>query len=690
MDSASMNLIAEHVKRAPDPQAWYAAFAVASKDALKRACEEASAKAGGKPTALSAHDVSGESRDTGGKFASVNGGTSSEQANKRTAEAVAATAIAKDRLSHQQAQYAHEDAASSHREAMERHNTWAARIVQSNDPQVRARHAEYSAWAQEHAAIVKHHEAQADAHEKARLGARQGVALSSARAPHGYTRQKPLVIQGHSYVGGEFIPGDVMAKATASEKAKIRGGAPSQSAMAQQHEKAHANDRPAPKPAQPAESKEAAADGSDYMNAGWLSPKQRSSAHAADDTPFAVTDSDGKVIGYTTDENHAATEAKKAGGKYKFDEAADEAPTPQATEQPAAPAGGSAAGFQGEPHTPPPPGTAYVPNVQTINPATGTTAAARVGVPGSVVPPPPPIGVLPNLTDRERTIERSFASAYEAEPDMVADDYRLVVHENTTPGDPPTFETDGAKVLMNEWMDKDQATRAQNRATLNTPLHQTANAVCKRAFLKHLDTLHKGDQILVTVGGCGAGKGFALKKIPQALALKKESRVVWDSAGDQCATENPWIQSEAEKRGLKVAYVFVHADPRKQWADPERGVVKRAADPSDGRMVGAAVFADSYALGAKNMQAHYEKHKDNPNASFMFLQNAGPTPQQLPGIPPEALNIDRHELRKFAVDTVNGSNAPDHVKRGALMDQRIWPESSNKPASNQPAAASNQ
>jgi hypothetical protein len=153
--------------------------------------------------------------------------------------------------------------------------------------------------------------------------------------------------------------------------------------------------------------------------------------------------------------------------------------------------------------------------------------------------------------------------------------------------------------------------------------------------------------------------------------MKNRSKVVWDSAGDQNATENPWIQKEAESRGLKVNYVFVHADPYSQWAHPERGVVKRAGDPSDGRMVDAKVFADSYALGAKNHQAFHDKHKDNPNANFVFLANTG-KPSLIPGVPKEALGLDRRELARFAIKTVHESSAPAHVKRGGTVGERIW------------------
>jgi hypothetical protein len=318
-----------------------------------------------------------------------------------------------------------------------------------------------------------------------------------------------------------------------------------------------------------------------------------------------------------------------------------------------------------EPTTPP---RKVSTNVEHDKDKDGVTDAARVGVPALEVPPPPGISQLPNLTEHERAVESNFIKAFEDDPDGMAKNFLDVVKKS---GDPPTFGTDDAKALTNAWSDPSPEQRAINRATLNTPLHQTANAIAKRAFVEHLDTLKPGDELMVTVGGCGAGKGFALASVPDAKAVKDNSKAVWDSAGDQNATENPWIQKEAEKRGLKVTYVYVHADPKTQWADPSRGVVKRAADPKDGRMVDAKVFADSYAIGATNHQAFYQSNKNNPNAKFIFLDNTS-KPKQLPGIPKEALNINRKDLAKYAADVVEKADVPPYVKRGASMGARIW------------------
>jgi len=304
----------------------------------------------------------------------------------------------------------------------------------------------------------------------------------------------------------------------------------------------------------------------------------------------------------------------------------------------------------------------------------GVTDKARVGVPAMDVPPPPPIPRIPNLDERARAVEESFIAHYEDDPEGVAGQFRELVGSM---GDPPTFGTDDAKCLTDAWSDPDAESRAENRATLNTCLHQAANAIAKRAFLQHLDTLKEGDEIMVTVGGCGAGKGFALKNNPKALEQKGKSKAVWDSAGDQNATENPWILAEAEKRGLKATFVYVHADPERQWADPERGVVKRASDPKDGRMVDAKVFADSYAIGARNHHAFHQANKDNPNASFVFLDNTG-KPKEVSGVPKEALAYDSAKLAEFAERTVEKSSAPDRVKTGALQGRKIWGKAKKK------------
>lgn len=322
-----------------------------------------------------------------------------------------------------------------------------------------------------------------------------------------------------------------------------------------------------------------------------------------------------------------------------------------------------------------PSGKAFEPDVEHDADGDGVTDAARVGVPADEVPPPPDVPRLPNLTAEERAVESAFADAYEKDPDGMARAYLALV--NGSP--PPKFEADAAKNLFGPWagtgLTADE--RAEVRSTMNTALHQTADAITKRAFLMHLDSMSDEDKakgMLVTVGGCGAGKGFALKTLSKNGLPEFDAKnygAVWDSAGDQNATENTWLLKEAESRGIHVTYAYVSADPEVSWADEKRGVVARAGDPNDGRMVDAHVFADSYVLGAKNHDAFSKANADK--ATFIFVANGGKI-ERLPGVPKSDLGRNRTKLREFAHATVEklGTKLSPRIRRGATVGKRIW------------------
>jgi len=196
------------------------------------------------------------------------------------------------------------------------------------------------------------------------------------------------------------------------------------------------------------------------------------------------------------------------------------APLKQAVEQ---------LGAQQQPTTPPPPGRLYSPN-----PAFGE--AARVGVPGNKTPPLPPLEYfrLPNLNPEERAVEKGFMDQYQSDPDGQADAMIQAMAKGMGDG-PNIFATDEAKGLVKEWkgtkvpemgpdgkqaVDKDGNPKwdlspetKEYRSKYNTALHQTANALAKRAFLKYLDTVVANGppekrNILVTAGGVAChGRG---------------------------------------------------------------------------------------------------------------------------------------------------------------------------------------
>jgi hypothetical protein len=316
-----------------------------------------------------------------------------------------------------------------------------------------------------------------------------------------------------------------------------------------------------------------------------------------------------------------------------------------------------------------------------------TERASRVGVAGDEIPPPPPVPCLPNLTPDERQVEGDFVSAYEADPDGMA---QRLIEEMAAGriGDAPNvFSTDESKMLNPAWkgtVDENGKLSEETkdfRARYNTMLQQTANALAKRAFLAYLDEKVKDlpeDQrsILVTSGGVAAGKGFALENIPEAKGAASMAAAVWDAAGEQNGTENDWILKEATARGITVTYAYVNADPVETWENEKRGVIERAE--KKGRMVDARAYADSYAYGATNFQSFQERNKDNPLAKFLIIDNRG-TPKLVSSIPKEAFSLSSSTIYNRALRAVNakGTKVRASIRRGAAAGLRIWPGGSS-------------
>ena len=127
--------------------------------------------------------------------------------------------------------------------------------------------------------------------------------------------------------------------------------------------------------------------------------------------------------------------------------------------------------------------------------------------------------------------------------------------------------------------------------------------------------------MLVTNGGCGAGKGYALK---QGLSadFKDQFGAIWDAAGEAAGLDNGWIMAEAAKRGIKVTLVYVNADPLQAF---QRALTKRFDE--EGRLVNTRSFAESYVDGGENMRALIKGYDQLPgNVDLVVVDNTGAKP----------------------------------------------------------------
>lgn len=337
---------------------------------------------------------------------------------------------------------------------------------------------------------------------------------------------------------------------------------------------------------------------------------------------------------------------------------------------------------EGESLTQPPDGIEpYAPDVVAIDPKTGVAKHALVGVPAMESPPPPKeIPRLPNLTKKERKAETTFANDYLDHPDEMVNEYLQLLKlgpKNGGIGDAPNiFGTDDAKVLSRHYRGEGGTPEEKLAAKgiYNAAVHQTANAIAKRAFTKYLDSLPEDKKsVLVTSGGVASGKGYSLANVPETKALVGSVGAVWDAAGEQNATENPWVLEECRKRGIKAIFAYVHADPKNTWENPQRGVVERAG--KIGRMVSAKNFADSYALGAENFKGFHDKNRDADDVEFVFIDGSGKDgPKRADAMPDAALKVDRDKLYAESTKVLEDRKGAvkDYVYRGGSIGSRIW------------------
>ena len=212
------------------------------------------------------------------------------------------------------------------------------------------------------------------------------------------------------------------------------------------------------------------------------------------------------------------------------------------------------------------------------------------------------------LTAEERRAESAFAGWVENDPEL-ATNYAMWMAHALGSTDQPMFEVDAMKRLLPDYgggKDPANDTERAFRLTQNHALHPTAVALARLGFMKRLDELealppdHPRRQVLVTNGGCGAGKSELDNAVKNGLGANALFGATWDAAGEGDAYENTWILQAARKRGIKVVFGFAEADPTTRY----QGVLERAA--SKGRVVDVLTFINSYVDGATEMKRFME------------------------------------------------------------------------------------
>lgn len=286
----------------------------------------------------------------------------------------------------------------------------------------------------------------------------------------------------------------------------------------------------------------------------------------------------------------------------------------------------------------------------------GMTKAAIVGVAGDEIPEKVPR--LDGLDENQQAIESQFAELWE-DRNKRERAIAILREKFRNPDGSMTIETDAVKELDSRWGSKERIKKLQDNrksgtisaAELdelnnylsfqqrnNTVLHQTANVLAKETLRREIESRKaNGEEVnlMVTSGGCAVGKGFGLEPngrkairentSDKSLVSDYERRttpnrnmIIWDSAGDQNATELPWVASQNVDH---VTFVHTVENGAKNASNAKSGLVQRAVDK--GRMVDANVYSQSYWIGNYNFQVFYDNNNSNPKFSFFKVENPG-------------------------------------------------------------------
>ncbi len=190
--------------------------------------------------------------------------------------------------------------------------------------------------------------------------------------------------------------------------------------------------------------------------------------------------------------------------------------------------------------------------------------------------------------------------------------------------------------------------------------HESASSLTDQLFQEDVSKLKPGDNYLFTAGSSGAGKSHALNSYPD---LTKNMAAGLDgnfSSGSSLSR----LKAVLDK-GANVTLAYVHREPTEAWIN---GVIKRAVDPANGRVVPLSVMVDNFFGSQQKVLEAATKFKSalaDGHLTIVGLDNRyGASGAKLIPNPIDFIN-------KLNYDRANVTNQLNQAVHQAVQDGRI-------------------
>ena len=212
------------------------------------------------------------------------------------------------------------------------------------------------------------------------------------------------------------------------------------------------------------------------------------------------------------------------------------------------------------------------------------------------------------LTPAERGIEDRLAAKVSGDFEAAAIEYA---------GRP---DSRGGKVLNTD-IARELSPDYLSDRTKSAAVHEPASWFIKRLYAEKLAGL-KGDTVVFTSGGTGAGKTTGISDVPAARALVDDAGLVYDTNMNTLASSVKKIEQALDAGVAQVHILHVQRDPVEALV---KGALPRAmrqeAEFGTGRTVPLVEHAKTHRGAAEVIQQLAEKYKDDPRVSVQIIDN---------------------------------------------------------------------